>query len=101
MAREETLAARWLRGPQPIIHHPVALAFHTLPGGIYPGDLRFRPAVVLVVEIWNDVRSADGNLSSPTAAGLRHQPERKLSRRLAPWAPADQPLLSSVEVSTP
>ena len=28
--------------------------FHTLRGGIDPGDLRFRPRVVGVVEIWKD-----------------------------------------------
>ena len=40
-ARGETLAARWLRGPQPIIHHPVALGF-THPAGRYrPGGSEF------------------------------------------------------------
>ena len=29
--------------------------FHTLRGGIDPGDLRFRPRVVGVVEIFRDV----------------------------------------------
>ena len=28
--------------------------FHTLRGGIDPGNLRFRPQVVEVVEIWKD-----------------------------------------------
>ena len=28
--------------------------FHTLRGGIDPGDLRFRPQVVGVVEMWTD-----------------------------------------------
>ena len=52
LAREATLAARWLHEPQPISNHPVGLGFHTLRDGIDPGDLRFRPRVVGFVEIW-------------------------------------------------
>ena len=67
MAPVATLAAHWLQEPQPISYHPVGLAFphlaaitqlgwrfHTLRGGTDPGDLRFRPRVVGVVEIWKD-----------------------------------------------
>ena len=28
--------------------------FHAMRGGINPGDLRFRPRIVGVVEIWKD-----------------------------------------------
>ena len=33
--------------------------FHTLRGGINPGDLRFRPRVVGVVDIWKGFESGD------------------------------------------
>ena len=55
------LAARWLHEPQPISNHPVRFGvphpagLHTLRGGIDPGDLRFRPRDVGVVEIWRDI----------------------------------------------
>ena len=55
--------------------------FHTLRGGIDPGDLRFRPRVVGVVEMWKVFRSGNENLSSPGAAGPRRCPERQLSPR--------------------
>ena len=41
-----TLAARWLYGPQPVRNQPVWLGFHTVWGGIDPGDARFRPQVL-------------------------------------------------------
>ena len=53
LARGATLAARWLHEPQPISNQPVVgWCFHTLWGGIDPGDPRFRSRVVEVVEIW-------------------------------------------------
>ena len=39
--------------------------FHTVRGGTDPGYLRFRPRVVGDVEIWKDLWSGDGTLSSP------------------------------------
>ena len=54
LSRGVTLAACWLHEPQPINNHPVGLGFHTLRSGIDPEDLRFRPRVVRVVEIWKD-----------------------------------------------
>ena len=56
MAREATLAARWLHEPQPIRNSnpPAGLGFSLLRGGIDPGDLHFRPRAVGVVEIWKD-----------------------------------------------
>ena len=57
-------------------------------GGIDPEDLRSRPGAVLVVEIWNDLRSADGNLSFPTAAGPRRGPEGKVSPRPGSMGPS-------------
>ena len=41
-----TLAARWLHEPRPISNQPVWLGFHTVWGGIDPGDARFRPQVL-------------------------------------------------------
>ena len=52
--------------------------FHTVRGGINPGDLRFRPLFVGVVEIWKDFVSGDETLSSPGAAGPRRCPVGKL-----------------------
>ena len=49
-----TLDARWLHERQPISNHPAGLGFHTLRGGIDPGDLRLPPRVVVVVDVWND-----------------------------------------------
>ena len=74
--------------------------FHTLFGGIDPGDLPFCPGVDLVVEMWNDFRSADGNISSPSAAGPPRGPGGKSRRAPVPWAPANQLLPSGVWVST-
>ena len=54
LAQGATLAARRLHGPQPISNHPVGFVFHTLRSGIDPGDIRFRPGVVGVVEKWKD-----------------------------------------------
>ena len=60
LARGATLAARWLHEPQPISNHPEwGWGFHTLWGGIDPGDLFFRPRVVGVVEIWREFSSGD------------------------------------------
>ena len=52
LARGATLAAFWHHEPQPISNHPTGLGFHTLRGGIDPGDLRLRLQVVGVVEVW-------------------------------------------------
>ena len=52
MARGATLAARWLREPQPISNHPLGLEFPHVRGDIDPGDLPLRPRLVGVVEIW-------------------------------------------------
>ena len=62
--------------------------FHTLRGGIDPGDLRFRPRVVGVVEVRKYSRSGDGNLSSPGAAGPRRWPEGQLSLRAGSMSPS-------------
>ena len=62
--------------------------FHTLFSDIDPEDIRFGPGVVLVVELWNDLRSADGNLSFPTAAGPRRGPEGKVSPRPGSMGPS-------------
>ena len=55
--------------------------FYTLRGGIYPGDLRFRPQVVGVVEVWREFSSGVKPLSSLGAAGPRRCPEGQLSPR--------------------
>ena len=52
MARDATLAARWLHEPQPIsATSQWGWGFHTLQGSIDLGDLIFRPPVAGVVEI--------------------------------------------------
>ena len=55
--------------------------FHTVLGGIDPGDPRFRFQVVGVVEISKDFLIRGEILSSPGAAGPRRCPEGKLSAR--------------------
>ena len=55
LPRGATLAARWLHEPQPISNQPEwGWGFHTLRGGIDPGDLHFRPRVVGVVDVRMD-----------------------------------------------
>ena len=49
--------------------------FHTRRGGIGPGDVRLRPRVVGVVEIWKISSPGDEDLSSPGAAGPRRWPD--------------------------
>ena len=44
MAREETLAARWLHEPQPISNHPVGLGFPHPAGRYRPGRSAFPSA---------------------------------------------------------
>ena len=46
LPRGATLAARGLRGLQPISNQPVGLGFTHRAGGIDAGDIRFRPRVV-------------------------------------------------------
>ena len=55
--------------------------FYTARGGINPGDLLFRPQVVVFVDIWRVFSSRDKTLSSPGAAGPRRWPEGQLSQR--------------------
>ena len=55
--------------------------FHTLPGASDPGDPRFRPRVVGVVDIWKYFKCRDESLSSPGEAGRRRWPDRQLSPR--------------------
>ena len=52
LAQGATRAARWLHAPKPISNQPVRWGVHTVRGGINPGDVRFRPRVVQIVEIW-------------------------------------------------
>ena len=55
LSRGATLAARWLHEPQPISNQRVGLGFPYRAGGIAPRELRFRPRVVGVVDMWKDL----------------------------------------------
>ena len=55
--------------------------FHTVRGGFDPGDHRFRPWVVGVVDVWRDCRTGDEDLSSRGAARSRCSPEGQLPPR--------------------
>ena len=55
--------------------------FYTLQGGVDLGDLRFRPRVVGVVEMWKDFYSGNDIPSSPAAAEPRRYPDGQLSPR--------------------
>ena len=78
LSRGATLDSRWLHEPQPISDYAVGLGLYTVRSGIDPGDLRFRPRYVGVMEIWKDFLSGDGNVSSPGAARPRGWPEGQL-----------------------
>ena len=39
--------------------------FHTVRGVVDPGDHRFRSLIVVVVDVWNNFSSGDGNSYSP------------------------------------
>ena len=58
--------------------------FHTLLGGVKPGDLRFRPRVVGVVEIWNDLRPGMGIYPPRDRRNLGLVPRGNSRRVLAP-----------------
>ena len=53
LARGATLAERWLHEPQSAITQ-WGWGFHTLRGGIDPGDLRYCLRVVGVADAWKD-----------------------------------------------
>ena len=53
LSRGATPAASWLHESQPICYHP-GWGFHTVRGGIGPGDLGLRPGLVGFVMIWKD-----------------------------------------------
>ena len=76
----------------------VGWGFHTLRGGIDPGDLRFRPRVVGVVEMWKDFQYEDETLSYPGVAGPRRCPERQLSPRAGSRSPSQSASPSGVGV---
>ena len=52
--------------------------FHTVRRGFDPGDHRFRPRVVGVVDLWRDSRTEDRDVSSPSAAKSWVFPEGQL-----------------------
>ena len=59
LATGATLAARRLHEPQPISNHPVGLGYPHPAGWYRRGDLRFRPPVFGVAEMWKDFQSGD------------------------------------------
>ena len=54
LVRETTFAARWLHGRQLKAITQWCWGFHSLPGGIDLGDMRFLPLFVGLEEIWKD-----------------------------------------------
>ena len=62
--------------------------FHTVLGSFDPGDHRFRPQVVGVVDVWRNFLSGDGNLSSPGGAGFILEPQPISDRAACALAPA-------------
>ena len=61
-----------IQGWTPVLPGRVELAlgtpgwgFHIVRGGIDPGDRRFRPRGVGIVDVWKAFSSRDGPLSSP------------------------------------
>ena len=75
---------RWLHEPQSTmtgVRRTLRRGFHTLRGSIDQGDLRIRPRVVGVVELWKYFYSGDQTLYTPGVAGPRRCPQRQLSPR--------------------
>ena len=64
--------------PQPVSDRPVGLRFHTVRGGLDPGDHHFRPHVVGVVKVWKNCFFEDETPSSSDAARPRRWPEGKI-----------------------
>ena len=69
LARGANLAAPLLYQPQPTNNQWMKAGFHTVRGGIGPGDHRLRPRVVVVVYVRKILRPGDGGLSSSGAPG--------------------------------
>ena len=62
-----------LYAPQPRAIGPWDWGFHTVRGGVDPGELDFRTGVG-VVEMWNDVCTRNGAQSSPGGRTKRRGP---------------------------
>ena len=69
---------RWLHEPQPISNEPVWLSFHTVRGGIDPGNHCFRPRCV--VDVRNDFSFGDVIFSSPGGAGSTDPSQSAISQ---------------------
>ena len=65
LSRGATLTARWLHESQPTVFSQWGWGFHILQGGVDPGDARFRPRVVGVVD------TVEGFLHPPSRGKLR------------------------------
>ena len=75
--------------------------FHTVRGGIDPGDLCFRLPLVTIVDVWKYFRSGDGNYPPRVRRDLGVGPRGNSRRALAPRAPDNQQSARGVRVSTP
>ena len=85
LARGATFASRWLHHEhQSFSNHSVGLDFHTLRGGTDPGDLRFRPRVVGVVDVSEGFWPRDGSLSSRVRRDLGVGPRGNFRPAMAP-----------------
>ena len=62
--------------------------FHTVQGGIDPGNRRFRPRHVGIVGVWKYFGSGDGILSSSGAAEPRRCPEDQFLPRATSMSPS-------------
>ena len=60
---------RWLHEPQPISDQSKGLGFHTVRGGIDPGNHRFRPRCVGVVDAVKGFSSGEGPYHLPSSPG--------------------------------
>ena len=82
-----TLSARWLYEPRAISNHQVRLGFpHTLRDSIDPGNVRFCPRGVGVLEIWANFCSRDV-LYSPGKSRSRRWTQRQHQQRLGSMSP--------------
>ena len=70
-------------------------------GGIDPGDLRFRPRIIPVVDVWNNFGSGDGNVSPRGTVGPRRWAEGRLPPRAGYMSPSQSGITNGVGVSKP
>ena len=66
--------------PQSISNQTMESGFHTVPGGIDPGDHSFRARFVGDVDVWNFLLPGEGTLSSPAVVDFMNPSQSAMSQ---------------------